>query len=218
MFTGIIKSLGKVIENKRIESKLLNFEVEVRVDIWNETSIGDSIAVNGVCLTVKSKKSPPFAESSSFIFDVVDETLGKTNLGSIKNQEIINIETPLKLSDGLDGHIVQGHIDTIGQIISNELIDDNWLLEIKIDKKWLKYCINKGSIAIDGISLTIAKINDNYDDKCGSVSMSIIPHTLDNTNLKFKTKDDTVNIETDFFGKYVEKFLKPRMDANEQSN
>jgi len=215
MFTGIIKSLGEVIGAKRIGSKLLNFEVEVRVDIWNETSIGDSIAVNGVCLTVKSKKVPPFAERSSFIFDVVDETLDKTNLGSIKLQEIVNIETPLKLSDGLDGHIVQGHIDTVGQIISNELIDDNWSLEIKIDKKWLKYCINKGSIAIDGISLTIAKINDNYDDKCGSISMSIIPHTLENTNLKFKTKNDTVNIEIDFFGKYVENFLKPRMDTNE---
>ena len=215
MFTGIIKSLGKVIGDKRIGSKLLNFEVEVRVDIWNRTSIGDSIAVNGVCLTVKSKKVPPFAERSSFIFDVVDETLDKTNLGLIKLQEIVNIDTPLKLSDGLDCHIVQGHIDTVGKIISNELIDDNWLLEIKIDKKWLKYCINKGSIAIDGISLTIAKINDNYDDKCGSVSMSIIPHTLENTNLKFKTKDDTVNIETDFFGKYVEKFLQPRMETNE---
>ena len=128
--------------------------------------------------------------------------------------EIVNIETPLKLSDGLDGHIVQGHIDTIGEIVNNELIGDSWLLEVKIDKKWLKYCINKGSIAIDGISLTIAKVNDNYDNKFGSVSMSIIPHTLENTNLKFKTKNDTVNIETDFFGKYVEKFLNPRMDKN----
>ena len=216
MFTGIIKSLGQVLGDfHALEGDLVNFEVEVKTDIWNKTSIGDSIAVNGVCLTVKSKKVPPFAERSSFIFDVVDETLDKTNLGSIKLQEIVNIETPLKLSDGLDGHIVQGHIDTIGQIISNELIDDNWLLEIKIDKKWLKYCINKGSIAIDGISLTIAKINDNYNDKCGSISISIIPHTLENTNLKFKTRNDTVNIETDFFGKYVEKFLKPRMDGNE---
>ena len=82
-------------------------------------------------------------------------------------------------------------------------------------KKWLKYCIKKGSIAIDGISLTIAKINDNYDNSYGSISMSIIPHTLENTNLKFKIKNDTVNIETDFFGKYVENFLKPRMDVNE---
>ena len=167
-----------------------------------------------MCLTVvkKEDKSPA---GFSFIFDVVDETLGKTNLGSMGFHEIVNIEAPLKISDGLDGHIVQGHIDTTGQIISNQLIDDDWLLEVKMDRKWLKYCINKGSIAVDGISLTIAKINDNYDDRCGSVSMSIIPHTLEHTNLKFKTKDDTVNIETDFFGKYIEKFLKPRMDINE---
>ena len=210
MFTGIIKSLGQIKKNNSHLSGL-ELWVGVKTDVWNRTSIGDSIAVNGVCLTVKSKND----SQSSFIFDVVDETLGKTNLGSRKLQEIVNIETPLKLSDGLDGHIVQGHIDAMGHIINNELIDDNWLLEVKIDKKWLKYCIHKGSIAIDGISLTIANINNNYDDKCGRISMSIIPHTLENTNLKFKTRNDTVNIETDFFGKYVENFLQPRMETNE---
>ena len=84
-----------------------------------------------------------------------------------------------------------------------------------IKKKWLKYCIKKGSIAIDGISLTIATINQNYKNQYGSISMSIIPHTLENTNLKFKNKNDTVNIETDFFGKYIEKLLQPRMETNE---
>ena len=213
MFTGIIKSSGIIQEGNKSDSKL-ELWVGVNTDIWNRTDIGDSIAVNGVCLTLVKKDSKnkiPF----SFIFDVVDETLDKTNLGSMGFYESVNIETPLKLSDGLDGHIVQGHVDTVGQILQNELINDNWLLEVKIDKKWLKYCINKGSIAIDGISLTIAKINNHYDDKCGSISISIIPHTHENTNLKFKTKNDTVNIETDFFGKYIEKFLKPRMDANE---
>ena len=209
MFTGIIKSLGQIKEINKFDPQLIKLEVGIVADIWNEANIGDSIAVNWTCLTIESKNN----SQSSFVFSVVEETLDKTNLGLIKCNEIVNIETPLKLSDGLDGHIVQGHIDTSGQIISNELIDDNWLLEVKIDKKWLKYCINKGSIAIDGISLTIAKVNDNYDNKFGSVSMSIIPHTLENTNLKFKTKNDTVNIETDFFGKYVEKFLKPRMDT-----
>ena len=213
MFTGIIKSLGEIQEINKSDSKL-ELWVGVRTDIWNQTDIGDSISVNGVCLTLV-KKDMKKKLLFSFIFDVVDETLNKTNLGLIACFERVNIETPLKLSDGLDGHIVQGHVDGVGQIMSNELIDDDWLLEVKIDKKWLKYCIHKGSIAVDGISLTIAKINDNYDDNCGSVSMSIIPHTLENTNLKFKTKGDSVNIETDFFGKYVEKFLKPRMDTNE---
>ena len=84
-----------------------------------------------------------------------------------------------------------------------------------IEKKWLKYCIKKGSITIDGISLTIANINDNYDNKYGSISVSIIPHTLENTNLKFKKTNDTVNVETDFLGKYVERILQPRMEKDE---
>ena len=146
MFTGIIKSLGRIEKINKFDSKL-ELWVEVDSDIWNRTDVGDSIAINGVCLTLVKKEM--FDENSIdskekpltcfyFIFDVVDETLDKTNLGTMGFCEYVNIETPLKLSDGLDGHIVQGHIDTIGQIISNELIDDNWLLEVKIDKKWLK--------------------------------------------------------------------------------
>ena len=212
MFTGIIKLLGSIREIYKLDSKL-ELWIAVRNDIWNEINVGDSVSVNGVCLTLvkKDKKTSPF----SFIFDVVGETVDKTNLGSIKCLEDVNIEIPLKVSDGLDGHIVQGHVDTVATIINNELIDDNRLLEVKIEKKWLKYCIKKGSIAIDGISLTIANINDNYDDKHGSISVSIIPYTLENTNLKFKNKNDTVNIETDFFGKYIENFLKPRLETNE---
>ena len=213
MFTGIIKLLGSIREINKLDSKL-ELWIAVRSDIWNETNIGDSISVNGVCLTVVKKDSKK-KSLMSFIFDVIGETLDKTNLKSIKCFERVNIETPLKISDGLDGHIVQGHVDTVATIINNELIDDNRLLEVKIEKKWLKYCIKKGSIAIDGISLTIANINDNYDDKHGSFSVAIIPHTLENTNLKFKNKNDTVNIETDFFGKYIEKLLKPQLETNE---
>jgi len=222
MFTGIIKSLGTIYKAEEHDAPL-RLQICASKDIFDTTNIGDSVSVNGVCLTAvhKVKDRPPTMTLQAkrniniLFFDVVDETLQKTNFKLLKKLEKVNLETPLKMSDGLDGHIVQGHVDTVGQIISNKLIDDNWLLEVKIDKKWLKYCIHKGSIAIDGISLTIAKINDNYDDKCGSIFMSIIPHTLENTNLKFKTKDDTINIETDFFGKYVEKFLQPRMEANE---
>ena len=107
----------------------------------------------------------------------------------------------------MDGHIVQGHVDSTGVIISNNLVDDSWLLKIKINKKWLKYCILKGSIAIDGISLTISNIDEDYDDTNGAISISIIPHTLEHTNLKYKKYDDLVNIETDFFAKYIEKLL-----------
>jgi len=209
MFTGVVKSLGIINKIEKLDSQL-KLEICVSNDIFNTTNIGDSVSVNGVCLTAINKEQ----NNNILFFDIVDETLKKTNLESLKFSERINLETPLKMSDGLDGHIVQGHIDGTGLIINNELVDNNWLLEIKIDKKWIKYCITKGSIAIDGISLTIAKINDNYDDKYGSVCISIIPHTLENTNLQFKKRNDAVNIETDFFAKYIEKLL-PKKEENE---
>ena len=209
MFTGIIKSLGIINKVQKNEFQL-RLEISTSKDIFNTTNIGDSVSVNGVCLTAINKVK----DNNILFFDVVDETLQKTNFKLLTNLEKVNLETPLKMSDGLDGHIVQGHVDTIGTIINNELIDENWLLEIKIDKKWIKYCILKGSIAIDGISLTIAKINEDYDDEYGSISMSIIPHTLENTNLQFKNRKDTVNIETDFFAKYIEKLL-PKKEENE---
>jgi len=209
MFTGIIKSLGTINKVQKNEFQL-RLEICTSKDIFDTTNIGDSVSVNGVCLTAINKVK----DKNILFFDVIDETLQKTNFKLLTNLEKVNLETPLKMSDGLDGHIVQGHVDTIGTIINNELIDENWLLEIKIDKKWMKYCILKGSIAIDGISLTIAKINEDYDGKYGSISMSIIPHTLENTNLQFKNRKDTVNIETDFFAKYIEKLL-PKKEENE---
>ena len=209
MFTGIIKSLGTINKVQKNEFQL-RLEICTSKDIFDTTNIGDSVSVNGVCLTAINKVK----DKNILFFDVVDETLQKTNFKLLKKIEKVNLESPLKMSDGLDGHIVQGHVDTVGIIINNELIDENWLLEIKIDKKWMKYCILKGSIAIDGISLTIATINEEYDDKYGSISISIIPHTLENTNLQFKNRKDTVNIETDFFAKYIEKLL-PKKEDNE---
>lgn len=206
MFTGIIKSIGS-ISNVVREKSMIKLEVIVSKEIFIMTNIGDSVAINGTCLTAIKKNS----SKKILFFDIVDETLKKTNLKHIKKLDNVNLETPLKLSDGLDGHIVQGHIDTTGKILKNELSNDDWLLEVKIDKRWMKYCVLKGSIAIDGISLTIAKINDNYNDSYGSITMSIIPHTLKNTNLQYKNKKDTVNIETDFFAKYIEKLL-PKKD------
>ena len=206
MFTGIIKSIGS-ISNVVREKSMIKLEVIVSKEIFITTNIGDSVAINGACLTAIKKNS----SKKILFFDIVDETLKKTNLKYIKKLDNVNLETPLKLSDGLDGHIVQGHIDTTGKILKNELSNDDWLLEVKIDKRWMKYCVLKGSIAIDGISLTIAKINDNYNDSYGSITMSIIPHTLKNTNLQYKNKKDTVDIETDFFAKYIEKLL-PKKD------
>tara|TARA_B100000029_G_C17461363_1_gene918625 strand:+ start:564 stop:1196 length:633 start_codon:yes stop_codon:yes gene_type:complete len=210
MFTGIIESLGTIDNIEKTDLGLI-FSIFSNENIFNQVNIGDSISINGTCLTITKKNN----NKNLLFFDVISETLDKTNLKSLKKMEKVNLETSLKFGDSLDGHIVQGHVDTVATIINNKLIDDNWLLEIKIEKEWMKFCILKGSIAIDGISLTIADINNNYDDKYGSISISIIPHTLENTNLQFKNKDDIVNIETDFFGKYIEKFLQLRMEKNE---
>tara|TARA_B100000212_G_scaffold106293_1_gene78748 strand:- start:6481 stop:7101 length:621 start_codon:yes stop_codon:yes gene_type:complete len=206
MFTGIIKSVGEVKDIIK-DDEILKIKISSSENIFNTTKIGDSVSVNGTCLTAVEKN----IQNHIISFDVVGETILKTNLNYLQNNEKVNLETPLKISDGLDGHIVQGHVDTTALILRNEKVKDNWLLDVKIDKKWLKYCILKGSIAIDGISLTIADINDNYDNNYGSISVSIIPHTLENTNLKFKKSNDKVNIETDFFAKYIEKLL-PKKD------
>jgi len=206
MFTGIIKSVGEVKDIIK-DDEILKIKISSSENIFNTTKIGDSVSVNGTCLTAVEKN----IQNHIISFDVVGETILKTNLNYLQNNEKVNLETPLKISDGLDGHIVQGHVDTTALILRNEKVKDNWLLDVKIDKKWLKYCILKGSIAIDGISLTIADINDNYDNNYGSISVSIIPHTLENTNLKFKKNNDKVNIETDFFAKYIEKLL-PKKD------
>ena len=206
MFTGIIKSLGE-IKNIEVNHKILNVVISSTKSLYVTTNIGDSVSVNGVCLTAVKKDK----KQNLIYFDVVEETIAKTNLDSLKIDDKVNLESPLKMSDGLDGHIVQGHIDSTGTILSNNLVDDSWLLKIKINKKWLKYCILKGSIAIDGISLTISNIDEDYDDIHGAISISIIPHTLEHTNLKYKKCDDLVNIETDFFAKYIEKLL-PKKD------
>ena len=202
MFTGIIKSVGEVKDIIK-DDEILKIKISSSENIFNSTQIGDSVSVNGTCLTAVEKN----IQNHIISFDVVGETISKTNLDYLQNNEKVNLETPLKIIDGLDGHIVQGHVDTTALILINEQVKDNWLLKVKIDKKWLKYCILKGSIAIDGISLTIADINENYDNNYGSISVSIIPHTLENTNLKFKKCNDKVNIETDFFAKYIEKLL-----------
>ena len=206
MFTGIIKSVGEVKDIIK-DDEILKIKISSSENIFNSTQIGDSVSVNGTCLTAVEKN----IQNHIISFDVVGETISKTNLDYLQNNEKVNLETPLKINDGLDGHIVQGHVDTTALILRNEQVKDNWLLKVKIDKKWLKYCILKGSIAIDGISLTIADINENYDNNYGSISVSIIPHTLENTNLKFKKCNDKVNIETDFFAKYIEKLL-PKKD------
>jgi len=194
MFTGIIEDLAEIEDLMKFNdywkiSIFLNFE---------NVNIGDSISVNGVCLTVENIKK------NLFYFDVIKETLNITNLKFLKISDVVNIERCLKLNDRIDGHIVQGHIECLGELLLKETNDGETKIRIKLDDKYIKYCIYKGSIAIDGISLTISDINDDY------IECSIIPHTLKNTTLGVKNVGEWVNVETDMIAKYVEKQLNSK--------
>lgn len=187
MFTGIIEEIGqiKTIKNEDIEiscSKVLQ-----------DTKIGDSICVNGVCQTVTK------LFENSFTAKLSQTTRNISTFGNLKSGDYVNLERALTLSSRLGGHIVSGHVEGVGKIVKYEKLEEFYNLYIEIPKELEKYIVKKGSITIDGISLTVADINNNI------VIVSVIPHTYDNTNLKYK--NNFVNIETDILSKYVEKFL-----------
>ena len=160
--------------------------------------LGDSIAVNGVCLTVTE------FTSNTFIIDVMAETLKRTNLGQLRPSDRVNLERALRLGDRLGGHLVSGHIDGVGTILREEKQDIARILEISGPPSVLRYTLEKGSIAIDGISLTLVGVTDH------SFTVSLIPHTAGLTTLGYKKVGDTVNLEADIIGKYVEKLLGKR--------
>lgn len=195
MFTGLVEDLGKVKNIDKLDG-YWNVDICSKLD---DIIIGDSIAVNGVCLTVIS------ISTNVISFDIVSESLDKSNLSNLIVNQIVNLERCLKLSDRIGGHLVQGHVECVGEIISKEsLLDGEVVFEVSFDKVFLKYCIYKGSITLDGISLTIKEILK------GSIKVSIIPHTLKNTTLGFKGVNDSLNIETDLIAKYVERNLLNR--------
>jgi len=193
MFTGLVEEIGEVYSlNKRADGLVLGVKAN---KVLEDTKLGDSIAVNGVCLTVVK------IDNNKLFFEVSNETLKKTNLKTIKQREKVNLERALKASDRLGGHIVQGHIDAEGKIKSMVNLGKHTQLKVEIPKDYSLFIIEKGSIAIDGISLTINSIENNV------ISINIIPHTLENTNLKHKKVGDNVNIEFDIFGKYILKAI-----------
>ena len=157
--------------------------------------IGDSVAVNGACLTVVDM------HDSVFTADVMPETVRLTNIGSLHAGDKVNLERTLRLCDGLDGHIVSGHVEGLGTIISRRPEGIANVVEIAAEARLLRYILPKGSIAIDGISLTVTAVTDS------SFSVAIIPHTAKETTLGFKGVGDKVNLETDIIGKYVERLL-----------
>ena len=195
MFTGIIEEVGtvKTVQHSG-NSSFIRIEAK---KILEDIHLGDSIAVNGVCLTVTH------FDSTTFQADVMNETLSRSSLGSLRNGSPVNLERAMAAGGRFGGHIVSGHIDGTGTV--SDIRNDGIAVWYTVSAKpeILRYIVEKGSIAIDGISLTVAKVTDN------SFSVSIIPHTASVTILGTKKIGDIVNLENDIVGKYVEKLMKP---------
>ena len=193
MFTGLVAELGTV---QRLDRQGESYHLTVSaVKVMQNLKIGDSVAVNGACLTVVDM------HDSVFTADVMPETVRLTNIGSLHAGDKVNLERTLRLCDGLDGHIVSGHVEGLGTIISRRPEGIANVVEIATEARLLRYILPKGSIAIDGISLTVTAVTDS------SFSVAIIPHTAKETTLGFKGVGDKVNLETDIIGKYVERLL-----------
>lgn len=191
MFTGIITEIGKV---KSIVARGASSRLEVICDrTGDNVKTGDSIAVNGVCLSVVD------SAKGTLSFDVVDNTMESTNLKRLKPGDTINLENALKLGDTISGHMVSGHIDAERIIRNNKKTSAGWVIEIAITPEDRRYLVPKGSISIDGVSLTVGDILQGY------VRIFLIPHTLDNSTLISRKTGDYVNIEFDMMGKYSEK-------------
>lgn len=195
MFTGIIEELGRIksIELSPTGSAYLQVYASL---VLKDLKIGDSVAVNGCCLTVVD------FQSDFWCCDIVKESLYRTNLGHLQVGDVVNLERPLQWHGRLHGHLVQGHVDGIASIQSkNSLHDGSWWVTIEADPSILRYVVHKGSIAVDGISLTVAELTEN------TFSIAMIPHTTQMTTLGFKSPGAVVNLEVDLMAKYAERLL-----------
>ncbi len=199
MFTGLVEETGRLVSKVAAGD---GFQLTISANkVMDDLNIGDSVACNGVCLTVVKR------EGNNFSVDTIEETLKKTNLGSLKNNDKINLERPLKAEERLGGHFVLGHIDTTGKVTEiKELSNSHWMT-ITFPENFKKYLIFVGSISIDGVSMTVAQLEGN------SFSVGIIPHTWEMTVFSDKKIGDTVNLEFDVLGKYVERIMEAKEDA-----
>jgi riboflavin synthase len=196
MFTGIVEEVGRVT---RIKQRGENRRITVTADhAPNQLKTGDSVSVSGVCLTALDIKP------ASFCADLAPETWARTSFSRLHEGAQVNLELPMKADGRFGGHIVQGHVDGVGKLISLDRIADseNWWLRIELPHEVEKYTVYKGSISIEGISLTVAKLGEN---RC---TIAIIPHTVEQTNLHSLKPGDLVNLEADLIAKYVEKMMK----------
>jgi riboflavin synthase len=196
MFTGIIQEVGKI---KKIEKSSLGLTIFIESKkVIENKKIGDSIAVNGTCLTIVG------INGNSASFNVIEETLSKTNLKNLEIDSEVNLEPALTLNQGLDGHLVQGHIDCEGSVEKFELKNDQSTLTIKFPPEVAECLAFKGSVTVNGVSLTISNLQED------TFSVSLIPHTLENTNLKNLQKGNTVNIEVDLIARYLKNMMEKR--------
>ena len=194
MFTGLIQAKGKVVGVERKPGGALLLTVNSR-DVSEKVAVGESVAVSGVCLTVVSVDPPRMT------FDIVRETVERSTLGMVNMGESVNLEQALKLGDRLGGHLVLGHVDGIGTIRDIQGASDSIMFRFDAPPEVMQYVVEKGSIAVDGISLTVADLGSAW------FSVAVIPHTLQHTTLGEKSVGDNVNLETDIIGKYVYKFV-----------
>ena len=195
MFSGIIEALGEVEHVKKgRESRYITLSANLSKDL----RVGSSIAVNGVCLTVVSK------EKDNFSLDVMPETVSKTNIGELERGSKVNLERALAADGRFEGHIVQGHVDGVGTIVEKKEVENAHEFRIKSAIKLMDMSVEKGSITVDGISLTLVDVNES------DFTVSIIPYTSDVTTLGFKDVGDKVNLEVDVLAKYIAKFLSNR--------
>jgi len=192
MFTGIVEGIGKI--EKISKNTKTRSSIQMTVNLGKHAKglkIGQSVSLNGVCLTATK------LSHSTCIFEMIEETTRKTDLGNLKPGDIVNIERSLKAGERLEGHFVLGHVDGVGTIKKIEEKPKEVQVWFEIPKNLTKYVVKKGSIAIDGISLTVVDIKNNLASVC------LIPHTIEKTNFKIKNVGDKINIETDILGKYI---------------
>ncbi len=196
MFTGIIKSIGKVVE---MSSRGGGGHLQLKAEGLDGLKSGDSLAVNGVCLTLSQVQAP------RLWMDILGETLSLTNLGGLRPGEMVNLEPALKAGEELGGHLVTGHVEGVGRLISRESRGEDWIYTVFLPPRLRKNVVMKGSIALEGISLTIAALSSD------SFSVHIIPFTRSHTNVEVKREGDLLNIETDLLGKYVSRQLEDQL-------
>jgi len=192
LFTGIIETLGQIVRLKREQS---NLHITIKSDISKDLKIDQSVAHNGVCLTVVDLKDDEHTVTA------IDETLQKTNIGNLKVGDLVNLERCMQMNGRLDGHIVQGHVDQTAKCIDLQEADGSWIFTFEYDASKGNVTVEKGSVCVNGISLTVVNSGNN------TFSVAIIPYTFEHTNLQNVKPGDFVNIEFDIIGKYVAKMM-----------